>query len=204
MKRRWVFAVLMVGLLAAGATGGAVLAHNNGGPQGESRFGQLSSRVAAILGLDEETVQDAFEQAARQIRDEAVLKRLNRLVEDRPSNATGGRRILRLVPDPPRLPSLRTGTAPIPGHGRHGLRGHASGSAASSTERPRLMTRLRRTIQGSNLPPSHVELGGVAPTLQVTGPDRRSGPVYVLRADDSLSAQTRSDPTSLPDPSSFT
>ena len=123
MNRRWLFAVLLVGLLAAGATGGAVLAHNNGGPQGESRFGELSSRVAAILGLDEETVQDAFQQAVLQIRDEALQERLDLLVESgrlTQEQADEYGDWLQSRPD-----SLAPGLGPhlFGGLGGHGLRG---------------------------------------------------------------------------------
>ncbi len=80
MKRRWIFVPLLVGLLAIGVTGGAVFAQGDG-TGGDSPAQSFVSRVAAILGLDEAQVQDAFKQATREMQDEAVQQKLARLVE---------------------------------------------------------------------------------------------------------------------------
>ncbi len=84
MKRRWFLASLIVGVLSLALAGGAVLAHVNG-TEGDSISNTLASRVAVILGLDEAQVQDALDQAAKELRrerrDQASLQKLNWLVE---------------------------------------------------------------------------------------------------------------------------
>lgn len=79
MKRRWLFVTLLVGVLALGITGGTVLAQEDGTSSG-SPLKSFVSRVAAILGLDEATVQDAFKQAAKETQDEALQRKLDAMV----------------------------------------------------------------------------------------------------------------------------
>ena len=78
-RRRWIFVPLTVAVLVLGLTAGAVLAYGNG--NGDGALGSFVSRVASILGLDEAQVQDAFDQAARDIQDDRLQQRLDRLVE---------------------------------------------------------------------------------------------------------------------------
>ncbi len=84
MKRRWFLATILVGVLTLVLAGGAVMARANG-TGGESISNTLASRVAAILELDEVQVQEALDQAAKELRrerqDQASQQRLNRLVE---------------------------------------------------------------------------------------------------------------------------
>ena len=84
MKRRWLLATVVVGVLTLAVAGGAVMAHVNG-TEGDSISNTLASRVAVILGLDEAQVQEALDQAAKELRrerqDQASQQRLNRLVE---------------------------------------------------------------------------------------------------------------------------
>ena len=84
MKRRWFLATIIVGLLSLAVAGGAVLAQVNG-TEGDSISDTLASRVAVILELDEARVQEALDQAAKELRrerqDQASQQRLNRLVE---------------------------------------------------------------------------------------------------------------------------
>jgi hypothetical protein len=42
---------------------------------------RIASRVAAKLGLDEAQVKDAFNQAVREMEDEALQQKLDRMVE---------------------------------------------------------------------------------------------------------------------------
>ena len=72
--RRWLVIPAIAGLAAVAAVGGIAAA--GGGERGET-----GSRVAEILELDEQTVADAFDQAARQRSDEALQARLDKLVE---------------------------------------------------------------------------------------------------------------------------
>ncbi|MCZ6534978.1 MAG: hypothetical protein O6914_03235 [Chloroflexi bacterium] len=79
-KRRWLYALILTGLLVIGITGGAVLAHG-GGENGDSPVKSFASRVAGILGLNESQVQDAFDQARTEIQDEALQAKLDKMVE---------------------------------------------------------------------------------------------------------------------------
>ena len=56
-----------------------VLAQGN--EKGESNASRLAAKVAVILGLDAAEVDDAINQARRELRDEAIQKKLNALVE---------------------------------------------------------------------------------------------------------------------------
>ena len=81
MKKRWLFIPLAVGLLALLITSGAILAQGNSHPGGGGAVNGLASRVAEILGLEEETVQNAFNQAIREHQNEHLQSMLDRLVE---------------------------------------------------------------------------------------------------------------------------
>ena len=80
MRKRWFLVALMVGVLAIGVTGATVFAQSSDGNGGGGVKG-LVSRVAQILGLDDQQVQDAFDQARMEMRDEAIRTKLDRLVE---------------------------------------------------------------------------------------------------------------------------
>ena len=87
-KKRWLVMSVVVGLLTVGITAGAVLAHG-GGADGESALNSFASRVAAILGLEESQVQDAFTQAkgeaqvAKQAaRETRIQDKLDQMVAD--------------------------------------------------------------------------------------------------------------------------
>ena len=81
MKRRWLFGTLLAVVLAVGITGGAVLAQEADG-DADSPLRSFVSRVATILGLEEATVQDAFDQAAKEMEDEALQRKLDRWVAE--------------------------------------------------------------------------------------------------------------------------
>ena len=67
VKRGWILAVVLTGLMVVGIGGGVILAgggkgdgdYKKGGAEGAS----LMARVAEILGLEESVVSDAFEEA---------------------------------------------------------------------------------------------------------------------------------------------
>jgi hypothetical protein len=65
--------VLVVGIA------GVAIAQTGGETQSGGKT--LLGRVAAILNLDEQTVEDAFQQAKKEMADEALDARLNALVE---------------------------------------------------------------------------------------------------------------------------
>ena len=81
MKRKWFLVPLLVGVLAVGLIGaGSVLAQTDESDEQSPRQ-SFAARVAAILGLEEAEVQDAFQQARREMENEALQQRLERLVE---------------------------------------------------------------------------------------------------------------------------
>jgi hypothetical protein len=80
MKKRLLLPVAATMIVISIVTGGAVMAQENG--DGETPvIESFASRVAAILGLDEAQVQDAMDQARREMQDEALKSKLDSLVE---------------------------------------------------------------------------------------------------------------------------
>ena len=76
--KRWIAAALVAGIVMIAVTGGAVLASGaGGGAPGEG----ILARVAAILGIEEQQVQDAFRQAAAELHDDRLQSKLDSLVE---------------------------------------------------------------------------------------------------------------------------
>lgn len=80
-NKKWVIvAVLVAAVVLAGSIGGVALAQT--GTTGNTDTGKtLLARVATILGIDQQKVEDAFAQAQREVRDEALDARLKALVE---------------------------------------------------------------------------------------------------------------------------
>ena len=119
MKKRWVVVPALVGLLAIGiVTGGAVLAHGSG-TDGESRWSGFVSRVAAILELDEDQVEDALTQAAKEMREEALKEKLDSMVAEGRITQDKADEYLEWVQSKPE--GLNKGSLP-------GFRGHGFGS----------------------------------------------------------------------------
>ena len=78
MKKKIAAIAVAIGVLSLGLVGGVILADE----AEEARKGKgLIARVAEILGLEEDTVQDAFDQARGEIRDESVENWLDAAVE---------------------------------------------------------------------------------------------------------------------------
>ena len=81
MKRRWLAVPLVVGVLAIGLTAGTIVAQeapaNGDAPEKKS----FAARVAAILGLGEDVVEDAFKQAKAEIQDERLRRKLDSAVD---------------------------------------------------------------------------------------------------------------------------
>ncbi len=81
MKRKWLAIPLVTGLLAAGLTGASALAHNGDG-EGNTPKETWATKVAEILGIeDEQTVKDALQQATREVRLDRLEHRLSHMVE---------------------------------------------------------------------------------------------------------------------------
>lgn len=80
MKRKWLMIPLVTGILAAGLTGASVLAHNSD-EEGASPKETVADKVAEILGLDQQTVKDALQEATKEVRSERLQHRLDHMVE---------------------------------------------------------------------------------------------------------------------------
>ncbi len=79
-KKLIIVAILATAVLLVGSIGGVALAQT--GSTGDTTSGKtLLARVAAILGIDRQKVEDAFAQAQREMRDEALDTRLKNLVD---------------------------------------------------------------------------------------------------------------------------
>jgi hypothetical protein len=77
-KTKFIIAGVVLGVMLAGLVGGVALAQSNETSSGDS----LLARVAVILGISQEKVEDAFAQAQKEIQAEKLDAYLQRLVED--------------------------------------------------------------------------------------------------------------------------
>ena len=87
MKKRWIIAPLAVAILAIGVLGSGALLAQESDAEGDSTISSLASRVAGILRLngtdvDDADVQDALNQARREIQDEAIQNKLSAMVDN--------------------------------------------------------------------------------------------------------------------------
>ena len=80
MKKRWIVVSVLVAVFAAAGVGSVALAQEE--TEAESPVKNLISRVATILGLEEQVVQDAVDQAVGELHDEAMQARMDKLVEE--------------------------------------------------------------------------------------------------------------------------
>ena len=82
-----------------------VLAQDN--ERGDLNASKLAAKVAEILGLDAAVVNDAINQAQRELRDEAIQKKLNALVENgRLTQEQADERLNRLQSRPEGIPAI--------------------------------------------------------------------------------------------------
>ena len=79
-KKRWVYALILTGILAVGVSGRVIFAQSNG-EDGESAFQTFTARVGTILGIEQETLEDAISQARRDMADEALQLKMDTAVE---------------------------------------------------------------------------------------------------------------------------
>ena len=89
MKRRWIVISVLTAMVALGVSGGAVLAQTTV-PNGNSPVNTMISRVASILGLESSQLQEAFNQAAAEMRSEMIKSRLD--VLEQKGRITAGQR----------------------------------------------------------------------------------------------------------------
>ena len=80
MKKFWIGVFAIAALLAGAAATGIVVAQDSNSGEDTAPKTTLG-RVAAILGLEEATVEDAFQQARKAQRTQAYREMLDRRVE---------------------------------------------------------------------------------------------------------------------------
>jgi hypothetical protein len=76
-RRKVILIPILVALMVVGSMVGVTLAQAGSDSSGNT----LLARVAAILGIDQTKVEDAFAQAQKEMRDEAVDSYLKDMVE---------------------------------------------------------------------------------------------------------------------------
>jgi hypothetical protein len=81
MWRKKKFIIILLGtiLIIIASLGGIAMAQDS---EDESKPDSLMARVADILGIDQQTVEDAFEQARAEMHEEALDKYLQNLVDE--------------------------------------------------------------------------------------------------------------------------
>ena len=72
MKKKWIFIPMVVVLPTVSLVSGVVFAQEDSNVKKIKQT--LTGRVAIILGLEEKVVQDAFDQARKQIEDERIAE----------------------------------------------------------------------------------------------------------------------------------
>jgi hypothetical protein len=77
-RRRIILIPLGIAVLLAGSIAGIAFAQDSTGSSGNPLF----ARVATILGIDQTELEDAFAQAQKEMRDEALTDYLGKLVEE--------------------------------------------------------------------------------------------------------------------------
>jgi uncharacterized membrane protein len=82
-RRKWVIVAVaaIAVVLVVGIVGGVVYAQTTSTPTTDNQEKTLLARVADILGIDQQKVEDAFSQAKKEMSDEALAKKLAALVE---------------------------------------------------------------------------------------------------------------------------
>lgn len=78
-RRKIILIPLVIALVVAGSITGVVLAQSG---TSESSGNTLLARVATILGIDQTKLENAFTQAQKEMRDEALTDYLDKLVEE--------------------------------------------------------------------------------------------------------------------------
>ena len=80
MRKLRIIIPIAIAVVVVTAIGFGV-AFAQGNEKGDSNASRLAAKVAEILGLDAAVVDDAIKQAREELRDEAIQKKLNALVE---------------------------------------------------------------------------------------------------------------------------
>ena len=82
MKLKILVVSLATVLLGAGITGAVVFANGDSGGDREARVSSFAGRVAAILELEAQTVEDALTQASRELREEQLNEKIDLMLEN--------------------------------------------------------------------------------------------------------------------------
>ncbi len=81
-SKKLIIVAILTAVVLVGIIGGIALAQENGEDNGDNSQPQtLLARVAAILGIDQQELEDAFTQAKSEMRDEALDSYLQNLVD---------------------------------------------------------------------------------------------------------------------------
>lgn len=82
-KKKWlIIAVLGAVVLSIGILGGVAYAQSGSASANTITGKTFAARVANILGIDQAKVEEAFAQAQKEMQDEALTNRLDKLVEE--------------------------------------------------------------------------------------------------------------------------
>jgi len=81
-KKFIVILALAIVALVGGTAGAVLAADSDSTTTTSSPWDTFTSKVASILGLNEETVQDAMEQAQQEIQNDAMKNRLDEMVAE--------------------------------------------------------------------------------------------------------------------------
>ena len=79
-RKKFIIIGLLATVLLVGSIGGVALAQTGNGDDSQPKT--LLARVAEILGIDQQKLEDAFAQAQSDMRDEALDSRLQKLVDE--------------------------------------------------------------------------------------------------------------------------
>ena len=79
-SKKLIVGVVLAVVVLAGSIGGVVVAQTENGDDSQPKT--LLARVAEILGIDQQNLEDAFAQAQSEMQDEALDSRLQKLVDE--------------------------------------------------------------------------------------------------------------------------
>jgi hypothetical protein len=83
-NKKWALAIVLavVVVLAVGVIGGVVYAQSGTGTTAKNPGDKLMARVAEKLGIDQDKLETAFKDAQKELGEEALSSRLDKLVEE--------------------------------------------------------------------------------------------------------------------------
>ena len=119
-----ILAAVLIGLMLVGVMGGAALAQEDEGDQGwpgalrdtvQARRGALMTRVAEILNIDQQKLEDAFSQAQRELRKQYLESTLQELVNEGTLTQTEAEELKAWIEARPDIPPVGAGKLQEPG-----------------------------------------------------------------------------------------